>query len=128
MVNVTLHKPEDNQPNEETAVTLSEKALAHVKKKIAERGSGCGVHLSVKKAGCSGLQYVVDFVDEHRPDDYAFKADDEIIIYVDKKSFAFLKGTHIDYIRDGLNAHFKFTNPNESGACGCGESFFIEEE
>jgi len=112
-------------PNVLQAVTLTATALEQVKKEIKKRGSGIGIRLHLQTAGCSGYMYKLNIIDEAvSEDDYCFQS--EINIYVEKKSYALLKGTEIDFVREGLNQIFKYNNPNETGACGCGESFTVD--
>lgn len=107
------------------AITATPAALMHIKQALQKRGGGKGIRLDVKTTGCSGKSYVVDYVDEARPDDFIFQGDTEIIICVSPHIFPLIKGTQIDYVRKGLNSSFVFNNPNVTGACGCGESFTI---
>ena len=104
------------------SVTLTPEATAHVHAQLAARGAGAGVRLGVKTTGCSGLSYVLEFVDEPQPEDHAFPAAD-FSVFVDPKSLVYLDGVEMDFVREGLNEGFQFNNPNASGECGCGESF-----
>ncbi|MDG2959769.1 iron-sulfur cluster assembly protein IscA [Bisgaard Taxon 10/6] len=106
------------------AITLSEMALNRVRTFLKNRGSGIGLRLGVKTSGCSGLAYVLEFVDKLSDDDQVFEQDD-IKIIVDKKSLVYLDGTQLDFVKEGLNEGFKFTNPNIKDQCGCGESFSV---
>ena len=106
------------------AITLSETALNRVRTFLKNRGSGIGLRLGVKTSGCSGLAYVLEFVDRLSDDDQVFEQDD-IKIIVDKKSLVYLDGTQLDFVKEGLNEGFKFTNPNIKDQCGCGESFSV---
>jgi iron-sulfur cluster assembly protein len=106
------------------AITLTQPAAERVKSFLANRGKGVGLRLGVKTMGCSGMSYVLEFVDEINPEDEVFE-DSEVKIIVDKKSLVYLDGTELDYTRDGLNEGFKFNNPKEKAACGCGESFTV---
>lgn len=106
------------------AITLSETALNRVRTFLKNRGSGIGLRLGVKTSGCSGLVYVLEFVDKLSEDDQVFEQDD-IKIIVDKKSLVYLDGTQLDFVKEGLNEGFKFTNPNIKDQCGCGESFSV---
>lgn len=108
-------------------VTLSKRASDHIKQQIAKRGETRGIRLSVAKTGCSGLSYVVDFVDEINESDKAFIVAG-IDIFIDFKSYPYLKGIEVDYVKQGLNHKFIFTNPNQTGECGCGESFTVDEQ
>ena len=105
-------------------VTLTENAARHVTNYIAKRGRGMGLRLGVKTTGCSGLAYKIEFADAANPEDQQFESHG-IKVLVDPKSLAYLEGTELDYTREGLNEGFKFTNPNETDRCGCGESFHV---
>lgn len=99
-------------------------ALERVKSFLANRGKGFGLRLGIKTTGCSGLAYVLEFVDEPNEDDSVFDIDDVNII-IDGKSLVYLEGIQLDFVKEGLNEGFKFTNPNAKGECGCGESFNV---
>ena len=105
-------------------VTLTEAAARHVSKYLAKRGKGMGVRLGVKTSGCSGLAYKLEYVDQAAPEDVLFEQHG-VKLMVDPKSLAYIDGTELDYVREGLNEGFKFNNPNEKDRCGCGESFRI---
>ena len=102
------------------AVTLSEAAARHVSDFLANRGKGLGIRVGVKTSGCSGLAYVLEFVDEAASEDLVFESNG-----VNPKSLSYLDGTEMDFVKEGLNEGFKFTNPNQKGECGCGESFTV---
>ena len=104
---------------------MTPRAVEHVKNQMSKRNSALGFRLGITKTGCSGLAYVVDFAESVRDDDLAFPVDDELTVFVDRKSFEVVRGTRIDFVRDGLNRLFKFENPNIKGECGCGESFTV---
>ncbi len=104
------------------AVTLTAAAAQQVRQSLSKRGKGVGLRLGVKQSGCSGLAYVVDYADEVRPTDARFESDG-VLVLVDAQQLQYLDGTEVDYRREGLNAAFKFNNPNVTDACGCGESF-----
>lgn len=106
------------------AVTLSESAARHVADFLASRGRGVGVRVGVKTSGCSGLAYVLEFVDETQPEDIVFTSHG-VNVVVDPKSLAYIDGTEMDFVKEGLNEGFKFRNPNQKGECGCGESFTV---
>ena len=106
------------------AVTLTDRAAQHVQRYIAKRGKGVGLRLGVKTTGCSGLAYKLEFADEIRPEDVAFETNG-VRVLIDPKSLAYLDGTELDFVREGLNEGFKFNNPNEKDRCGCGESFNV---
>ena len=106
------------------AVTLSDAAARHVNRYLTKRGKGIGVRLGVKTTGCSGLAYVLEFVDEPQAEDTVFE-DKGVKVVIDGKSLQFLDGTQLDFVKEGLNEGFKFTNPNVKDECGCGESFNV---
>ncbi|WP_394176347.1 iron-sulfur cluster assembly protein IscA [Thalassotalea litorea] len=106
------------------AVTMTAAASERVKSFLANRGKGIGLRLGIKTTGCSGLAYVLEFVDDINADDEVFEVD-EVNIIIDSKSLAYLDGTELDFVKEGLNEGFQFTNPNAKGECGCGESFNV---
>lgn len=106
------------------SITVTEKAAERVSRFLANRGKGVGVRLGVRTSGCSGLAYVLEFVDEVGNDDEVFE-DRGVKVIVDRKSLVYLDGTELDYAKEGLNEGFKFNNPNVKNECGCGESFTI---
>ncbi len=106
------------------AVTLTESAVNRVSTFLKNRGKGEGLRLGVKTSGCSGLAYVLEFVDIINEDDQVFEQDGVKII-VDTKSLMYLDGTELDFVKEGLNEGFKFHNPNVKDQCGCGESFNV---
>ena len=106
------------------AISLTESAAARVRTYLTARGSGLGLRLAVRKTGCSGFAYVVNYADDTRPDDVVFE-DHGVKVFVDAASLALVNGTVVDFVKQGLNEAFKFTNPNVKGECGCGESFSV---
>ncbi len=106
------------------AVTLTDRAADHVRRYIEKRGKGVGVRLGVKTTGCSGLAYKLEYADEAQPEDQEFESHG-VRVLIDPKSLAYLDGTELDFVREGLNEGFKFNNPNEKDRCGCGESFNV---
>lgn len=106
------------------AISVTEAAAERVSTFLANRGKGIGLRLGVKTSGCSGLAYVLEFVDELAPEDEVFEQHG-VKIVVDAKSLVYLDGTQLDFAKDGLNEGFEFKNPNVDGECGCGESFSV---
>jgi iron-sulfur cluster assembly protein len=106
------------------AISLSEAAAERVRARLASRGRGLGLRVAVKPSGCSGYSYVVDYADEARADDQVFESLG-VKLFVDGVSLAAIDGTHIDFVRQGLNESFRFENPKMRGECGCGESFTV---
>ncbi|MGF1529240.1 MAG: iron-sulfur cluster assembly protein IscA [Candidatus Competibacterales bacterium] len=106
------------------AITLSQAAAERVKNYLADRGKGEGLRLGVRKSGCSGYAYVIDFADDVDPEDVVFE-DHGVKIVVHQNSLPILDGTELTFVKDGLNQIFKFNNPNVKDECGCGESFSV---
>ena len=106
------------------AITLTEKAAKHISRYMERRGKGLGLRLGVRTTGCSGLAYQLEYVDEAAPEDKMFESMG-VKVFIDPKSLAYLDGTELDYVREGLNEGFKFQNPNAKDECGCGESFRV---
>jgi iron-sulfur cluster assembly protein len=106
------------------AITLTDRAAERVRGFLAKRGSGIGLRLGVKKTGCSGFAFTVNYADEISAGDVVFDAED-VRVVVDKESLPFIDGTEVDFVREGLNEAFRFRNPMAKGECGCGESFNI---
>lgn len=106
------------------AITMTDAAADRVKRFLANRGKGIGLRLGIRTSGCSGMAYVLEFVDEYAEDDQVFE-DKGVKVVVDNKSLLYIDGTELDFVKEGLNEGFKFNNPNVSGECGCGESFTV---
>jgi iron-sulfur cluster assembly protein len=106
------------------AISLTESAANRVKSFLAARGSGIGLRLAVRKTGCSGFAYVVNYADSPQPGDTVFE-DRGVRVFVDAASLSLLDGTIVDFVKQGLNEAFRFRNPNVKGECGCGESFSV---
>jgi len=106
------------------SITLTESAAKRVKNYLAKRGTGEGLRVGVRKAGCSGFAYVIDFADTVEPDDQVFE-DRGVRLIVNPTSLPYLDGSELDFVKEGLNESFKFKNPNVKDQCGCGESFSV---
>ncbi len=106
------------------AITMSKPAAEHVASQLESRGKGLGIRVGVTTTGCSGMAYVLEFVDELEDSDKVFE-DHGIKIVVDPKSLVYIDGTEMDFVKSGVNEGFEFRNPNVKGECGCGESFSI---
>jgi iron-sulfur cluster assembly protein len=114
--------------NTQEAITVTAAAKEHLLACLIEEKGSLGVRFSVKKTGCSGLSYVVDYVKEPLDNDIVIPLDKYYWIWIDKASYPYLKGVSVDYVKQGLNYKFVFTNPNQTGQCGCGESFTVNEK
>lgn len=106
------------------AITLTPAAARHITRYLTKRGKGIGVRLGVKTTGCSGLAYQLEYVDEPAPEDLIFEGHG-VKVLADPKSLAYIDGTELDFVREGLNEGFRFNNPRERDRCGCGESFRV---
>jgi iron-sulfur cluster assembly protein len=106
------------------AISLTESAAERVRGYLEQRGHGVGLRLGIKKTGCSGYAYVIDYADDINPDDVVFDVLDVKVI-VDNDSLQLIDGTQVDFVKEGINEAFKFRNPNVKGECGCGESFSV---
>lgn len=105
-------------------ISITEKASNKVKQTLSRRGKGLGIKIGVKTTGCSGLAYVLEYVDTPCLEDISILCNG-CSIYIDPKSSPYFQGMTIDYVRNGLNEGFEFINPNERDRCGCGESFRV---
>jgi len=105
-------------------ISLSDAACEQLKKALADAGKKA-VHLLVREAGCSGLEYVMDYANEPLESDL-IREFDGFSLYVDKESYdKALAGLQVDYQKDVLSSAFVYHNPNKKGECGCGVSFTI---
>ncbi len=108
----------------EKGISLTPAAAERVREFMARDG-GIGLRLSVKRTGCSGWAYDVGLAHETGPDDHVFE-DQGIQVIVDDKALTLVAGTCVDFVQQGLVREFRFTNPNVTGECGCGESFTVK--
>src|ERR1022692_4717168 len=106
------------------AISLTESAADRVRTYLTKRGTGLGLRLGIKKTGCSGFAYVVNYADEILPENAVFEVRGVKVI-VDSASLPLIDGTLVDFVKQGLNEAFKFQNPKAKGECGCGESFSV---
>ena len=107
-------------------VTVTPAAAEHFRASLA--GRGCvGVRISVRESGCTGFKYVMDEVESTGSDgDVVVELANGVILFLEPAALPFLRGTQIDYTREGVNRTLKFNNPNVTAECGCGESFSVE--
>ncbi|MGZ8240996.1 MAG: HesB/IscA family protein, partial [Methylobacter sp.] len=102
------------------SISLTENAARQIKKQLEKRGKGIGLKLGVKKSGCSGYTYALDYADNLNENDAVFE-DFGAKVIVQEKDLEFVNGIELDYRREGINEAFQFNNPNVKGTCGCGE-------
>ncbi len=106
------------------SITVTENAAKQIEKQLQQRGSGIGLKLGTKVSGCSGFSYTIDYADNQVEDEAVFEQFG-VKILVKNDDMERLDGLVLDYVKNGLNASFKFNNPNATGECGCGESFSV---
>ena len=106
------------------AISLTNTAADRVRT-FLQRDGGQGLRVGVRKTGCSGWAYVVQLADAVHEEDMVFE-NNGVKVIVSPESLAFLDGSEIDFVKEGLNHTFQFNNPNVTDECGCGESFTIE--
>ena len=105
-------------------ISVTNSSAEHLASQIETRGHVRGIRVGVTTTGCSGMAYVLEFVDELKNGDEVFE-NQGIKIVVDQKSLVYVKGTEMDFVKQGVNEGFEFKNPNAKGECGCGESFSV---
>jgi iron-sulfur cluster assembly protein len=110
-----------------SAVQLTNSAASYINKMLSNTENAAGILLGVRKTGCSGLSYVVDFANAEMMEDKKYKKyeSEGVIVLVESHNHEFLKGTIIDCLSDNISEYLKFFNPNAQGECGCGESFTV---
>jgi iron-sulfur cluster assembly protein len=105
-------------------ITLTETAIEKAKEHLEGRGNGVGIRFGVTTTGCSGLAYIIEFCDSVLDTDVV-QEQDGLKLVIDKKHLAYIEGSNVDYVKEGLNEGFEFSNPNMKAECGCGESFTV---
>lgn len=105
-------------------ITLTKTAAERIHGQI-QKNNALALRFAAKESGCSGYSYVLDFADSRADDDLVFDQFG-VKVFIDKKSHEILDGTQIDYVTEGLNQSFRFTNPRATDECGCGESFAVQ--
>lgn len=120
-MSVVMHHTESSTPE----ISFTEAAVKHLVSYLQKHSECTGVRLSVKKTGCSGMSYVVDYVLSPLEGDLLLTLAEDYLVCIDKASYPFLKNMAVDYVKQGLNYKFVFNNPNQTGECGCGESFTV---
>jgi iron-sulfur cluster assembly protein len=102
-------------------MTLTERAAERVKALAADKGAGAVLRVGVKSGGCAGMEYTIEWADAPQPFDEVVEQHGAKVL-VDAKAVMFLLGTEMDWRTEKLSSQFAFSNPNQMGACGCGES------
>ncbi|KIT16281.1 HesB/IscA family protein [Jannaschia aquimarina] len=110
----------------QSPVTVTPAASKQIAKLMA-KGDAFGLKVGVKKGGCAGMEYTMDYVAEAEPNDEVIEAGDGARVIIAPMAQMFLFGTEIDYETSLLESGFRFRNPNVTEACGCGESIKFDE-
>ena len=106
------------------SISLTNSAAQRVRSFLEKRGRGVGLRLGVRRSGCNGWAYTIDYADDVSPADIVFdQGGVKVIVAAD--TLELIDGTEVDFVKEGLNEAFKFRNPNVKGECGCGESFSV---
>jgi len=106
-------------------LTITPAAVAQIKTLLEARGKPAyGIRIGTKTKGCNGMTYTLEYADAKNPLDEEVEAQD-LKVLVDPRAILFLLGTEMDFQTNELTSGFVFTNPNEKGRCGCGESFHV---
>lgn len=127
MTDLSSNAPAPRRPRRERpkVVRLTEAAAERVKTIMAGAdGRYVGVRVGVKNGGCAGMEYTMDYAEQIAPLDEVIE-DQGVKVLVEPKAVLFLLGTEMDYVTDKLSARFVFNNPNQTDACGCGDSVSI---
>jgi len=106
------------------SIQLTESAAQRIQQQIAKRGNGLGLRVGVRKSGCSGYAYTMDYADQIADEDTVFEHFGAKVV-VRREHLPMLEGMTLDFQKNGLNEAFKFINPNVKAECGCGESFAV---
>ena len=110
-------------PNAAANISMTPAAIQHIGKQLAQMADAKGIRLGLKKSGCSGFKYELDFVNDIPEADQVIKINDDLTLFIPQDAVAVLGETVIDYTTEGLNSSIKFINPKAKDLCGCGESF-----
>ena len=106
-------------------VTLTDAAAARVRALMNANPKALGLRIGIKKGGCAGMEYTMEWAEHQRPHDEVVE-DHGVRIFIDPKAILFLLGTEMDYKQSMLKSGFIFNNPNQTSACGCGESVMLK--
>ena len=109
----------------QSGVTMTQRAIDHARRQLANNPKASGIRLGTKKSGCSGFKYTTDWVEQPGDDDIAYPVAEDVTVYVSTTDLPMVDGTEIDFVTEGINHMFEFRNPNAVAECGCGESFAV---
>jgi iron-sulfur cluster assembly protein len=125
MDTINIANTADTTPAPAQGIEVTEKAAAHIRSVLAKEGispDAGGLRLGVQGGGCSGMSYVLRFETESDEHDHIFAFDD-VRVFIDPKSFIYLRGMVLDWEDTLMRQGFLFNNPNATKSCGCGTSF-----
>jgi iron-sulfur cluster assembly protein len=106
-------------------LTITDAAAKRVQYLLEKREKpSIGIRVGIKKGGCSGLEYTIEYADDKNKYDEVIQ-DKNVTILIDPKAIMYLIGTEMDFVEEKIKSGFTFKNPNEKGTCGCGESFHV---
>lgn len=113
------------RPSSTPDIYISAAAVSRFAQVMAKEPQAIAMRLSVKRTGCSGYAYDLHTISEKTVGDFVLALSSDLDLYIDASSYELLKGLQIDYVKQGIQAKFVYTNPQQTGQCGCGESFTI---
>ena len=122
---IKVHPAINQEVPTQDTLQVTDAAYRHLLRRLQKTPASIGIVISVKKAGCSGFKYVVDAVQSLPEQAFEFCYQDTLKLFIPHQSFPFLKGCTVEYVKQGINAQLRIINPNETGSCGCGESFSV---
>lgn len=115
-----------SQQLETTAgISLTKTAQERMERYLSSEAGSKGIRVGIKKRGCSGYQYVIETAMHPKEAERVYEIS-HIALFIDDETMSFIQGSMIDFIKEGFNEKFVFRNPNETGICGCGESFTVK--
>lgn len=117
---------EEHRRSIKPPLLISDAAKQHLLAALAQQPLCIGARVAVRQKGCSGYAYVIDYIQEKSESDCVLPLNDRYVLCLDMKSLPYLQGSTMDYVKQGLNARLVFENPNQTGQCGCGESFTVD--
>ena len=116
---------ETYNPKLESPVSFTDAAIAHLCKQVQSH-KALGIEFNVKESGCSGFKYLLELAYNASATAQTYTLNDDLTLYIEPRTIKLIRGTQVDYVREGVNQQLRFANPNATALCGCGESFSVE--
>lgn len=116
---------EQYDPQQAFKLDISESATRYLSNQLKGQTDKLGIKIGIKKSGCSGFKYDIEFIQQIDVDDEKISVTPELTLFISPDAKPYLQGTRIDFVQEGLNASIQFNNPNAKDLCGCGESFSL---